>query len=291
MIKKIIYILAFILPSLTLAENITIIVPFSAGGAFDIMARKVDSFLHKLNYETVVVDIPGAGGAVGVTKLLNSPPNTLMLTSPSIYVVIIEKNLALDNFKIVSIMGEVPQILAVRKDRNLTCEKLKNDDKTYFLGSAGKDSQTSVPVYFITEKYKHFVEVPYKGANLALLDVLSGQIDGVFLNGYSNQYKEIEFIANSSQKEFDGIPSLEKCFGIKKSFVGEYLLIASPNSDEKFIKNMNQMMINFADSDEGQTYYKQVGIKNTVSDLASTIKTFKNSYNLWKEILKNRYEK
>src|SRR5262245_33515933 len=71
--------LAFVAP--TVAQNfparpITIIVPFSAGGPSDAMARILAEHMKNTLGETVLVEnVTGAGGSIGVGRAAKSPPD------------------------------------------------------------------------------------------------------------------------------------------------------------------------------------------------------------------------
>ncbi len=57
-------------------KEVTIIVNFGPGGARDVIARGVGNIISKyLGVPIVVMNMPGAGGALGLTKLYNSSPD------------------------------------------------------------------------------------------------------------------------------------------------------------------------------------------------------------------------
>jgi len=64
-------------PCQTLAgETIRWIVPFGAGGGFDLYSRILDPFLEaRLGAEIVVVNVPGVGGLVGAKQLQQAKPD------------------------------------------------------------------------------------------------------------------------------------------------------------------------------------------------------------------------
>jgi len=67
-------------------KTITVIVPYPAGGPADLIARQMLPTLRKSLGQTVIVDnIAGAGGAVGIQKLLAAPPDGhfLVIGTPS----------------------------------------------------------------------------------------------------------------------------------------------------------------------------------------------------------------
>ena len=68
------------------SKQVTVIVPFAAGGTADIFARLVSNHLQlKFGKPFVVENVGGAGSILGVTRLAKSPPDgiTLGLASTS----------------------------------------------------------------------------------------------------------------------------------------------------------------------------------------------------------------
>ncbi|MGN1056010.1 MAG: Bug family tripartite tricarboxylate transporter substrate binding protein, partial [Comamonas sp.] len=57
-------------------KPISLIVPFSAGGNVDFQSRLIGQKLSERLGQTVVIDnVPGAGGVLGVSKLINAKPD------------------------------------------------------------------------------------------------------------------------------------------------------------------------------------------------------------------------
>ena len=57
-------------------KEITLIVPFAAGGAFDVMARNVQAIAQEMYGVNIIVScVSGGGSAVGVTQVLTSNPD------------------------------------------------------------------------------------------------------------------------------------------------------------------------------------------------------------------------
>jgi tripartite-type tricarboxylate transporter receptor subunit TctC len=279
MIKKILYILTFIIPVFSYAENITIIVPFPPGGAYDIVARKFAKFVaEETSTPTVVINVLGAGGYVGIQKLTSSPPNTLLITSSSLYTNLKNYQIPLETFKYVSILADAPYFLIGSIKNNITCEKLRNDSKIFFVGTAGKNSASSIPLYMIQEKYKNFEEVPYKGTVTAITDVLSGQIDLTLITGLFHNRPDINIIANTSEKTFEGIPSIKKCLGINKTINSNFIVIANKNSDNEFVSRINELSTKFTETNDTKTYFTTYGLVSKTKNLLETYKLIKLEY-------------
>ena len=169
---------------------LTIIVPFTAGGASDIGARMLATELTKLLGQPVVVDnVAGAGGAIAMQKLIRSPADgyTLLYGGMSESLLIPMINPAV-NYKVaellpIAMVGSSPVVLVTRPDfaANSVDELIemarKNPGKLSF-GSAGIGSFAHVMTEVIKEKARVFmVHIPYRGGSQILTDVISGQID------------------------------------------------------------------------------------------------------------------
>ncbi len=71
-------------------KDITLIVPYAAGGSIDIMARAMQSKLSEvLGVNVVIQNVEGGGGAVGTSQALNSAPDgyTMAFTASSAYLI------------------------------------------------------------------------------------------------------------------------------------------------------------------------------------------------------------
>ncbi|MEN9891367.1 MAG: hypothetical protein RLY78_1662, partial [Pseudomonadota bacterium] len=103
-------------------KPVTIVVPFTAGGPTDKVARDFAEVLRKqLGGQSVVIEnVGGAGGTLGAAKVAKSAPDgyTLLLhhigmaTSPGLY-----RNLSyktLDDFEYLGMVNEVPMTLIGR---------------------------------------------------------------------------------------------------------------------------------------------------------------------------------
>src|SRR5262245_51332340 len=81
--KNVILVLALALATVGKAEAqdwpnrpVTIVVPFGAGGAMDIIARNIAPRLTELLGQQVVVEnVGGAGGTAGVSRVAKAPPD------------------------------------------------------------------------------------------------------------------------------------------------------------------------------------------------------------------------
>jgi len=177
------------------AKPISLIVPYPAGGPSDFFARRVQpEAAAKLGQTMIIENIGGAGGSIGLSKLVNSPADgyTLSLGSPMELVLapmaIQGVKYKSEDFKLVAQFATTTTILAVRHTLNVkTVDDLialarKNADKPLSYGSVGPGSL----YHLIGEKFSQvtktqMLHVPYKGIAPLLNDLMGGQIDMAFL--------------------------------------------------------------------------------------------------------------
>lgn len=177
-------------------KPITLIVPYPAGGPSDFFARKVQpDAAAKLGQQPMIIEnIGGAGGSIGMSKLINAPADGYTLSAGSPMELVLAP-MAIqgvkykpEDFKLVAQFTTTNTILAVRNSLNIkTVEDLlayarKNADKPLSYGSVGPGSL----YHLIGEKFSQLTKlqmlhVPYKGIAPLMTDLMGGQIDMAFL--------------------------------------------------------------------------------------------------------------
>jgi len=176
-------------------KTVTLVVPYPAGGASDFFARKVQPDTQaKLGQTMIIENVGGAGGSIGLSKVLNAPADghTLALGSPMELVL---APLAIqgvkykpEDFKMVAQFATTNTILAVRSTLGVkTLDELlayarKNPGTPLSYGSVGPGSL----YHLIGEKFTQLTKintlhVPYKGIAPLLNELMGGQIDMAFL--------------------------------------------------------------------------------------------------------------
>ncbi len=177
-------------------KPISLIVPYPAGGPSDFFARKVQpDAATKLGQQPIIIEnIGGAGGSIGLSKLVNAPADgyTASLGSPMELVLapmaIQGVKYKSEDFKLVAQFATTNTILAVRNTLNVkTVDELlalarRSADKPLSYGSVGPGSL----YHLIGERFSQLTKVemlhvPYKGIAPLLTDLMGGQIDMAFL--------------------------------------------------------------------------------------------------------------
>ena len=172
------------------SRPITLIVPYTVGGASDIGARLFAPEMAKaLGQPVVVENIAGAGGALGVQRLVRATPDghTLLYggMSESLLVPMINPSVGYSTKDLlpVAIAGAAPVALVVRSDfpANTVDELVqmarRNPGRLTF-GSAGVGTFAHVMTEVVKRRTGTFiVHIPYRGAPQIVNDVVAGQID------------------------------------------------------------------------------------------------------------------
>jgi len=282
---KFIFILLLLISTNSWSVN-KVIVASTAGGSVDLLSRQFVKFAEiDTGKEFIVENNGGAGGVLAATQLIQSKPNTLMITSSTWYITLSENKFQLKDFKPVAVLAESPMYLMVHKSQKLTCEKLKASGINYFIGS-GARGQTSVVANFLTKEFKHITEIPYKGVKQSVLDLLGNQIHGTIIASTTDLQEPLMLLANSSKYTVNGIPSFKDCFGIEKTALGQFIIIASPNTDERFIIDLNNVAKRFVDDVNIKKYYNENGLNSKVTDYKKTLTIIDSELNNWNNILK-----
>ncbi|NML47275.1 tripartite tricarboxylate transporter substrate binding protein BugD [Ramlibacter sp. G-1-2-2] len=172
-------------------KTITIVVPFTAGGPTDKVARDLAEALRKpLGNANIIIDnAAGAGSQVGTSKVARANPDgyTLLLnhiamaTMPGLYR---KLPFSVENdFEYLGIVNDVPMTLVGKPSlpannfKELTTWIAANKGKIN-LGNAGVGSASHLcGLLFQSAMHTEMTPVPYKGAAPALADLMGGQID------------------------------------------------------------------------------------------------------------------
>jgi tripartite-type tricarboxylate transporter receptor subunit TctC len=171
-------------------KPVRVIVPFSAGGATDIVTRVIGQKLGEAWGQQVIVDNrAGAGGNIGGELAAKAAPDgyTLFMTSGSIVTANqhIYKKMPFDPAKDLVAITNVasgPQALVVTptfppKTVKELIALAKARPKQIAFGSAGFSTQTHLAAEnFIYTVRIDVLHVPYKGEAPAIVDVMAGQV-------------------------------------------------------------------------------------------------------------------
>ena len=178
------------------SKNVTVVVPFPAGGSSDMVGRVVAQKLgEKLGGTFIVENKAGATGAIGAASVKNSPADghTLLVSSLAVFVVNphLQKSLPYDpskDFDLLTVAVQAPNVLVVpasapQKSVAEVLATLKAEPGRMSFASSGNGSSDHLTAeLFWQQTGTSGLHVPYKGGGPAMQDLLGGQVNASFQN-------------------------------------------------------------------------------------------------------------
>jgi tripartite-type tricarboxylate transporter receptor subunit TctC len=212
------------------SRQITLIIPFAAGGSNDLVGRAIGKRLSETWGQPVVIENrAGAGGMIGTSAVAAALPDgyTLLLVSPTFTInPAIKKSMPFDtikDFTPVAFIARSPLLvtasnkLPVKSARELLdLARSKPGQIAYASAGLGSINQISTELIALSAGAK-FMHVPYKGGAPALNDLLGGHVD-VFVSSLPQvlqlaQSGQVRALAGTSAKRtalLPDVPTLEE---------------------------------------------------------------------------------
>ena len=165
------------------------IVPFAAGGNYDVTSRLVGEAMGRSLGQTMVIDNrPGAGGLVGVEAAINAPADGYTVVMGSFSVLFVGPYLAGKSSLIpavtpIGMLTTVPMVVMARPDGRFAdmravLAEARAKPGTVTVGHAGNGTTNHIAILRLQANEKVlFNIIPYKGSGPGLADLMSGQID------------------------------------------------------------------------------------------------------------------
>ncbi len=171
-------------------HNVTMMVPYAAGGPTDTVARVVAQAMGKpLGQSVIVENHPSAGGILAPELVKNAKPDgyTLLIhhigmaTTPALY-----RSLrfdALSDFEYIGLINDVPMTIIARgnfpaKDFNEFLAYIKaNKDKMSYANAGIGAASHLCGMLFMSAIQTDLLTVAYKGTAPAMHDLLGGRVD------------------------------------------------------------------------------------------------------------------
>lgn len=174
-------------------KPVRLIVGFPPGGAVDILARALVQKLDRQLRQNVVVDNrPGAGSSIGAEIAAKAQPDgytLLMVSAAHVLSAVIREKLPyhpVDSFAPITQIASSVQVLltsvATQKDLDKLLVEARARPRKLNYASAGYGTTTHLAGELLKSMAGvDITHVPYKGAVLALADVVSGQVELMFM--------------------------------------------------------------------------------------------------------------
>jgi tripartite-type tricarboxylate transporter receptor subunit TctC len=259
--------------------NLTLVVPFAAGGPSDVAGRILAQGLQDVLGQTVVVENPvGAGGTVGSLRVSRSTPDGSQFVlgnngthswSQSLY-----KNPPYETLRDFTPLGlaiESPRAIIIPKDlpANTLPEFIAyikaNQDKIQFA-SAGAGSASHVSCILLNAMLGlNVTHVPYRGLGPAMQDLIAGRVqyicDSVSTSKPQIDGGYVKGIATTGLKRSPALPNIPtaKEQGIDFDVLTWQGLFLAKDTPAPIVKQLSEAFIKALDLPSVKARFEPIG--------------------------------
>jgi len=173
-------------------KPVRLVVPFSAGGGTDILARQVAEALTKSEgWNVVVENRPGGNGAIALGAVARAPADgyqiVLALRENIVIAPLLNQDAGmfdpLKDFTAIVNVAEAPMVIAANPNspydtmpKALDAARARGDALRF--GTSGQGSMSHLLLALLSKAAQaKMIHVPYKGSNPALTDLVGGHVE------------------------------------------------------------------------------------------------------------------
>jgi tripartite-type tricarboxylate transporter receptor subunit TctC len=287
-------------------RNVTVIVPFPAGGASDTTARLVAAKIsERLNKTLIVENRAGANGALGATALKQTAADgyTLLVGSIGVFAInpALIKDLKYDplkDFDLLSVVVRTPNVLVVNPNvpvktvAELVSHLKANPGKITFASSGIGSSDHLTAALFWQKTETTGLHVPYRGGGPAINDLVAGHANASFQNlgAVAQQIKAgtLRALAVTSDKRSDTLPDVPTMTeaGVRNLEVYSWQAAAAPKGLPPAVKVLLEK--EFAESAKApdvKAKFEAVGFEVVATTGDQFTSFLKSETERWKEVI------
>lgn len=290
------------------SRPVTLVVPFSAGGPSDSIARVVGQSMSEfLGQQIVVESVGGAGGTLGAARVARSEPDgyTILIhhvalaAGASLY-----DNLDYETataFAPIGLINRGPMVLLTRKDFETTdaaalLETMRTSGADLAVGHAGVGSNSYLCSQLLQRALgTEFTLVAYKGTGPAMNDLMGGKID-ILCDQSTTAIPQItgetvKGFAVSSAERLDALadlPTLQEAGLPDFNFTIWHGLYAPAGTPEAVVEKLNAALQAALDDAGVQQRFAEAGTTTFPADQrtpAAHQTQFANEITVWQETL------
>jgi tripartite-type tricarboxylate transporter receptor subunit TctC len=209
-------------------HTVELIVPYQPGGGTDALARAfADASRKHMSESIVIVNRPGAGGAIGWNEVIHSRPDGYKLAVLTVELLTLP-HLGLakfnyDDFQPIAQLNADPAAITVKADSPYnTIEEFlaaaKKKPGEMGVGNSGTGSIWHLAASALEDKTgAKFNHIPFQGAGPAVLALLGGHVDAVAVSPaevstyvQAGKLKMLVLMADKRMAAFDKVPTAKE---------------------------------------------------------------------------------
>lgn len=285
------------------SKPVTLIVPWTAGGAIDMTARHLGEALAKEGVNVIIENLPGASGTIGLNKVARANPDgyTLGIATSSLMGVIAQKitPLTTKDFTALKQVTRDKEILVVPSASTV---KTMEDFVSLMKSKPGGVSIANPGTYTINHVYAALLEeavgtevvhVPYTGSAKVIVDLIGHQVDAAVVkpseimgNMESGTIRVIGTFAKKRSEALPDVPTFEER-GLDVFSHGEPALIAYVVGPRNMPSDLSAKLAGLLDravmNEEYQAFAKKNGMRGDRlqgAELNNVIEEVQDVYNV-----------
>jgi len=289
-------------------KPIRFVVTFAAGGGTDIFARAIAQKFNEAWGQPVVVDNrAGGNGNIGTDMVAKAPPDgyTILLTTNA--TIVINPHLSklpydpVRDFAPVSQVAALPFVLLVHPTlpvksvaELIALAKAKPGQLNYGSSGGGGGAHLSGEMMKTTAKIE-MTHVPYKGAAPALIALLSGEVQFMFVSILtatplieSNKLRAIAVTSQKRSSSLPSVPAVAESPGLQ-GFETDlwYGMLAPAKTDPRIVDKLYRETRRVLDLPEFRNKFEPTGTQMVGSSPAEFARTIKSDLAKWAVVIKS----
>lgn len=290
------------------AKPIKLILPFTAGGQSDVVARLIAERLSaELKQAVIVENIGGAGGMIAAANVARAAPDGYTLFLPNASTLTIAPYLQrgsstkLPAFVPITTVTQFPLVLVVNSNspmQSLADVIAVARAKPGMLSIASPGYGTTPHLLAETFKREAGIElthVPYKGGAPALNDILSGQVDLYFEAPtillpqiQAGRIRPLAVTSKTRMRAFPSVPTVSDLGMPKLSLESWSAFVAPPNTPSEIIAKLRVEIEKVIKSDDTASRLRERGFEPTSSTPEGLARMIRDEGAVWSQLIQER---
>lgn len=289
-------------------KPIHIVVPFTPGGAQDIVGRAIGSKLaERIGIPVIVDNKPGAGGVIAADSVAKAAPDGTTLFLASGGAISIAPSLlsklpydAAKDFAPVAMLVDTPMTVAVRTASpfktlaELLDAAKKNPGKVSFA-STGNGTITHLTGEYLAQRAGvKLLHVPYRGAGPAITDVMGGQVDFIVTSVASAEAmvtgKKMRVLGTFTGRRIaslQGAPTVTEATGLGHMEVPVWAgLLAPAKTPPAMLKRLEAELLAVCQSPAIHEQFDKLGALSICAGAPELERMIKTDTQRWAEVIK-----
>jgi tripartite-type tricarboxylate transporter receptor subunit TctC len=290
------------------SRNVTIVVPYPAGGPTDQLARVIAPiFAQKFGHTFIVENVSGGATTIATGRVARAAPDghTLLLHNLQISAnVALFPKLPFDTEKDlapIAFVNNNPLVLVGRQ--SLEPNTLKEllawmKHKPARMAHPGTGSTGHLTTSLFAQEAKLTVDhIPYRGAAPALQDIIGGHVDLFFATPQSvvsqvaaKQMKPYGITSKAPSAQLPGVPSFVEMFGPKLEILYWHAMFAPAGTPKPIIDKINAALQEIMSDPAVLKAWADTGVSAYAKDQRSPEAAralLKSEINRWGQVVKD----